>query len=356
MRPLVFQITLIAIIAAVVMSCAASATTYSPHLLGVSPGFDGSDGVGINDNGTALCWSGTINDTSGVFTWSHGTGLVDLSREGAVAAYGINNQGQTVGMDKDPESGWFRPFVRNADGARTSLHLPSGVTDAWPAEINNDGQVAMMLYYRDSDYNVTSTEVAIIGVDGSVVHVDAPSGYSEAWTLSNTGYVGMKSGNRAYVWSQAGGLSLLPQLVSGDSTAIWDVNDLGFSVGSSGDHAVMWSPNGDITDLGVGIAFGINSLRQVVGATGGRATLWNPDGSTVDLGFGESSGASAINNHGWIVGGVSYPDPYTYQMAVLWEPVVPEPSSLLALAGGMGCLAAVLRRKRSQASQGQHQP
>lgn len=345
MRRASLRVALVAILAVGMTSSAATATTYSSRLLGVSPGFDGSKGVGINDSGTAVCSSATSSDVSGVFTWSHSTGLVDLSHEGAVAAYGINNHGQTVGMDKDPESAWFRPFVHNADGTRTSLHLPSGVTDAWPVEINNNGQVAMMLYYRDSEYNVTGTEVAAIGVDGSVMHVDAPSSYSEVWALSNTGYVGMTSSSRAYVWSQAGGLSILPQLVSGDSTAIWDINDLGFSVGSSGDHAVMWTPNGNITDLGVGIAFGINNHRQVVGASGGRATLWNPDGSSLDLGFGQSSGASAINNQGWIVGSVNYPDPYTHQMAVLWEPV-PEPSGLVALASGIGFALCTVRRRR----------
>jgi len=332
--------------AASLISASASATTYSSHLLGVSPGYDGSEGVGINDSGTAICGSLSAYDDSGVFTLSHEFGLVDLSGQGIVAYAGINNQGQTVGMDKDPESEWFRPFVRNADGTKTRLQFPSGVADAWPAEINEHGQVAMMLHYRDAEYNITTSEVAVIGVDGSVVHVDAPSTHAEVWAMSNTGYVGMKSDNRAYLWSEPGGLNLLPQLNGGDTTALYDINDSGFSVGSSGNHAVMWSPDGDTTDLGAGIAFGINNLRQVVGSThtgGGRATLWNPDGSTVDLGFGECLRATAINNHGWIVGTVSYPDPYTYEMAVLWEPV-PEPSSLLVLVGGMGCLTVALRR------------
>jgi uncharacterized membrane protein len=327
--------------AASVIPAAAGATAYTTHLLGVSPGYDGSEGVGINDSGTAICSSATAYDVSGVFTWSHDFGLVDLSDEGVVAYAGINNQGQTVGMDKDPESGWFRPFVRNADGAKTRLQFPSTIADAWPAEINEYGQVAMMLYYPNAEYNVTTSEVAVIGVDGSVVHVDAPSTHAEVWAMSNTGYVGMKSDNRAYLWSQAGGLSLLPWLTSGDTTALYDVNDSGSSVGSSGNHAVMWSPNGDITDLGAGIAFGINNLRQVVGSAGGRATLWDTDGSMVDLGLGEESGAYAINNNGWIVGG--YTDALTPEMAVLWEPV-PEPSSLLALVGGMGCLTVALRR------------
>lgn len=324
------------------MICAsAGATTYSSHLLGVSPGFDGSEAAAINDNGTVLSWAANANDVSGAFTWSHETGLVDLSGQGIYARAGINSYGQTVGMDKDPESGWFRPFVRNADGTKIRLQFPSGIADAWPAGINEYGQVAMKLYYRDADNNVTSSEVAVIDVDGSIVNVDTPSAEAEVWAMSNTGYVGMSSGNRAYLWSQAGGLSLLPRLNGGDITALYDVNDFGFSVGLSGNQAVMWRADGAITDLGVGLAFGINSLRQVVGSTGGRASLWNQDGSIVDLGLGESSGAYAINNHGWIAGG--YTDAQTPEMAVLWEPV-PEPSSLLALVGGMGCLTIALRR------------
>lgn len=48
------------------------------------------------------------------------------------------------------------------------------------------------------------------------------------------------------------------------------------------DHAFYWNGGASVTDLGVGIAFGINSLGEIVGTSAGRAVLWR-SGQQIDL-------------------------------------------------------------------------
>ena len=344
MPRMIFATMLIGLFVAGVIP-AADAATYTAHLLGVSPGYDGSEGTSINDNGTALCSAATASDVTGVFTWSRNSGLVDLSGQGILAYAGINSDGQTVGMYKDQNSGWFRPYIHDADGTKMNLQIPFGVADVWPGEINKYGQVAVILNYRDTDGNVYKSEAAIIDTNGSLTQVDLPNAGAEVSAMSNTGYVAVNAAGRAYIWNEAGRLNPLTGLNDTDATRLWDVNDWGSSVGSSGDHAVIWNADGSITDLGIGFAYGINNLGQVVGQFNSRAVLRNPDGSIVDLGLGESSWATAINDNGWVVGGVYCPDPETPMMAVLWEPV-PEPSALAALAAGIVSLGGMVLRKR----------
>jgi len=336
--------TIALLILILLLAGSAQAAQYQVHQLGISPGFDGSEGVGINGGGTVICGAASANDTTGVFTWNHSTGLVDLHQEAVVAYVGINRHGQTVGRARYTDPWLYRPFVRNADGSRTWVPLPPGATDASPTAINDLGQVGMNLYYRDADYNMYRSEAAVIGADGAVLQMDVPSASAEISSLSNTGYVGMNYNQHAYLWDSSSGLRPLVGLTDTDVTRLWDVNDSGVSVGSSGNHAVIWAADGTARDLGLGVACGINNLGQVVGGINNRAVIWDTYGSTVDLGFGEWSCANAINDHGWIVGTVSYPDPYTFEMAVLWEPV-PEPSSLLALAGGLISCGLVWRRR-----------
>jgi probable HAF family extracellular repeat protein len=75
-----------------------------------------------------------------------------------------------------------------------------------------------------------------------------------------------------------------------------------------------------------------------------HAFVWQ-DGHAAYLdAFGGSfSRPFGINDSGLIIGVADDPDGNRH--AVLWQPI-PEPSSLLALAGGMGCAAAMVRRRR----------
>lgn len=123
-------------------------------------------------------------------------------------------------------------------------------------------------------------------------------------------------------------------MLAGRDTDAWAINDSGVVVGGSGGHAVWWDLSGQIHDLGVGQAHGINAQGQIAGTDGVNPVIWNPDGSVsilpkmdADCGY-----ASDINDNGWIVGSIGRAN--IGAQAVLWQPV-PEPSSLLALAGGV---------------------
>jgi probable HAF family extracellular repeat protein len=100
---------------------------------------------------------------------------------------------------------------------------------------------------------------------------------------------------------------------TGDSTgcAINDSNWVaGFSPDSGGAvHAVVWDNTGAITDLGPGIAFGINSSNQVVGISftvdGDRAFSWTSGGGMVTLDVptdAKATYAFGLNDSGEIVG------------------------------------------------------
>jgi probable HAF family extracellular repeat protein len=148
---------------------------------------------------------------------------------------------------------------------------------------------------------------------------------SQATKINNSGVVIGTSDNAAGVWHgfrwNNGAMTDL-----GAFTPVV-VNNRGKIVGisptaSGGFHAAHWQ-NGVLTDLGTlggnSIATDINELGQIVGwsetVTGEtHAILWER-GRIVDLGIGE---ASAINDHGWIVGtGAPTPGPATWP--TLWR-------------------------------------
>ncbi|MDO8683100.1 MAG: PEP-CTERM sorting domain-containing protein, partial [Armatimonadota bacterium] len=124
------------------------------------------------------------------------------------------------------------------------------------------------------------------------------------------------------------------------------VDSLGFL------HYVLWNADLSIVDFGIEgfIPYAINNAGQIVGQTADKkAALRDTDGSlTVLPGLDAlaQSQALGINDAGWIVG-YSFDASYNSH-AVLWQPV-PEPSSLLTLAGGLAGLGGfALRRKRSK--------
>jgi probable HAF family extracellular repeat protein len=111
------------------------------------------------------------------------------------------------------------------------------------------------------------------------------------------------------------------------------INDIGQVVGSSGaatgERAFLWSRAGGLKDLGdlpggedFSQASGINNAGQVVGSSSAaaetRAFRWTPGGGMQNLGVlpgRDSSAASAINNAGQVVGSSSafFPEPRAFR-------------------------------------------
>lgn len=333
------------------MVSTANAASYTDRVLGLGPGCAYSEGVSINDGETVLCTSMTSGGGPAASMWIEESGWTDLYEQNVISGAGINNKGQTVVEHRVESSGWhwYRPFVRNADGTLIELLAPPGVADVWPCAINESGQVAVGLEYRDQAGDTVQHQAAIVDAATDAILVPMPSPDSGISAINNNGYVVMESYTNspymssAYIWSAASGLSLLSRLDGSVFAAPWDVNDSGIVVGTSDSHAVKWDSDGHVFDLGLGFAGGINNVGQIVGALGDSATMWDSDGSVVDLGLPEgasSAWANAINNNGQIVGGATI-DGCT--VAVLWQPV-PEPSSLLALLCGLGSTCVLTRR------------
>ena len=338
-------IALVVVVAALLAVCTAQGavgSVYSVRSLGIAPGYDGSWATDINDVGGVICGCANIQDLSGVFIWNSGNGLTNLSGVGVSAYAGISNQGQTAGVYTDTDPHWkFEPLIRNSDGTEDRLHVPEGVSNAWVQKMLDYSSIFLTYEYRDADGVVTNTKPAVVDANGSITYIEAPDGNTSISAVSNNGTVIV---NDKYLWTVSGGLSTLSWLANAGQVDVTCVNDLGWVVGMLNSHIVRWDNNGNMFDLGGGIARGINSTGQVVGSINNLAVIWNADGSVTSLpslaGY-SYAGASAINNTGQVVGEAWGNGTH---MAVLWQPV-PEPSSIIALVGGLGSLLAFRRRR-----------
>jgi probable HAF family extracellular repeat protein len=148
---------------------------------------------------------------------------------------------------------------------------------------------------------------------------------SVAWAINAQGdVVGWSNGpagTRAFLFTDAGGLTALPGLPDRPRTVARDINDAGEIVGSANaggadlGHAVLWS-GGTVADLGTlgtgaySEAWGINNTGQVVGysyTNGGgfpyHAFLYTPSAGLVDLTPDSDTGyATDVNDAGQVTG------------------------------------------------------
>jgi probable HAF family extracellular repeat protein len=186
--------------------------------------------------------------------------------------------------------------------------LGGDATPASAVDINNNGQV------------VLNTGSAVVW-DGTTF---TDLGAGSPLAINNAGQVvGTTTDSltlpRAAAWLGAGA-SRLPGPVDENNSAASDINDhgqiAGFQrVGGRFFYATTWE-NGGYSNLGLGIARGINNSGQIVGIsidptlTFGSAALWDRNGMTL-LG-GRDTAAVSINDRGQIVG-------YSASHAQLWD-------------------------------------
>jgi len=329
-----------------------ASTPYQMNRLGFLPGDGHSAALSINSAGDVVGYSVSYNEFSngitGAFLWDRTSGMVDIRVEDQFDVPGdINSNGQIAGTAYGPSTA----VLRKANGELVQLSpLAEGAYGTFAYALNDNGWVVG----TSGDYAVawqgTTTAQWIGGASDSRSHAtDINSDGSIVW------YESLYSqyqwiGGRSYVWSD-GVSTLLRGLNITDNCYVNAINDSGITVGSSGNHAVAWGADGSlIADLGIGTAYGINNLGQIVGTAGDSAWLWSIDGTiSVDLGSlagtGVPSEAYDVNDSGQVVGAAGYNE-YQDMEAVLWE-TVPEPSSLIAIAGGLaGMGASLLRRRR----------
>lgn len=133
--------------------------------------------------------------------------------------------------------------------------------------------------------------------------------------INNAGCIVGTKANQAFVWSQQGGMQILPGYNNGSSFAS-GLNDSGVIVGwaklagSSYARAAAWENGGwrSLGDVGYGSsASDINSAGVIVGSIGisngeRRPVVWTSSGRTI---LEQVNGwASAVNEEGHIAGGV----------------------------------------------------
>jgi probable HAF family extracellular repeat protein len=206
------------------------------------------------------------------WVWSATSGLIDLADQLDVQfesyASAVGDAGHVVGT---LGGGLWRAYIWSRESGARSLGIPGNAPNR--------------------------TQVTAVGVNG----LGQVAGWAELFPPETDAVSAPEPpfptfGSHGYVWTEAGGFTLLPGFGGDDPSGAMalDLNERGDVVGSAtppqGDNinAVAWPRGGAIvplngSDLNTSVAFAVNSTGLAVGwsSTGGeeanRATVWNID-------------------------------------------------------------------------------
>ena len=317
---------------------------------------------GINNFGDVVGQSVSGSDVR-AFRLTNGGSYSDLGTLGvSSAAYAINNSGKIVGSSELGDY-TIHAFLWEAGKPMQDLTPLGG--DSYAHGINNFDQVAgaatvdgWMHAFRWQE----GSDMEDIGTLGGDI--------SDAWAINDSGNVAGWSETEdgeghAFFWKDGSPMRDLSTF-GGDYSYANALNNANQVVGdadmsTTGYHAFLWQDNGlGLQNLGTfggrnSSAMSINNSGTIVGwantlSNGARAFVWRQGAGMVDLNtlLPSNSGwvlvsASAINDRGQIAGeGV-----YNGQRKIFLMNPVPEPSSLLALGGGLVAFAGLLRKRRA---------
>jgi probable HAF family extracellular repeat protein len=224
---------------------------FRAEALGIPGGYD----LDVSESGVVVGGKHGPGGETG-FVWSRSTGERDIGSLGGTSyttALGINAKGEIVGSSSPTGAINRVAFLRSPSGTFRAI-----------------GPLDTYSFARDIS-------------DAGVV----------------VGSVNLNGSTRAFRWSAAGGLVVLPDM-GGGFTVARAVNESGVVVGTSNrpetrtSEPVIWSPSGEIRRLpGLanihGVAFDVNNTGQAVGfstdaAGKRRAVLWEPGGDLRELG------------------------------------------------------------------------
>jgi probable HAF family extracellular repeat protein len=220
-----------------------------------APSAEDSAVFSINDNGAFV---GTSNTTTSVraFAGSRAGGvreLAPLSGDNASVAFGINNLGQAVGFSSG--AGGQRAVVWQAGGAATSLPTLGGAVSSRANDISSKGDVAGVVTTGAGPMPVlwpsgqSARALQLIPGDSSG-EASAVNSRGEA-----VGYTANASGTvrHAALWAPTGAVTGLGALPGGEFSQAFGSNDSGAVVGSAtssaGERAFLWTRAGGMQDL-----------------------------------------------------------------------------------------------------------
>lgn len=295
--------------------------------LGVLAGYTSSCARAISDQGVVVGYSYGDEGGTRAFAWTQSGGMVDLGTlpGGQLsAAYGVNSLGQIVGFSSN-ERGESRAVLWNPNGSIVDLGtlMPSRTGNSVAFAINNDGLVVGTAD-APRDFGMTRSQ-AFSWTQSAGIHnlgrASATDVSSSARAVNNDGLiVGRSTANSD--WSSAYAITSTGWTEIGSGIAL-GVNNSGTVVGNDGfGRGFVWTsltgPAGLDTLPGDTLcqANGINSFGQIVGASidangSADAVIWQQNGTTTDLGalLGASyrSVAYGINSQGDVVGDMTVP-------------------------------------------------
>lgn len=299
---------------------------------------------GINDRGQVVGVSYNRVGASRAFVWSETAGMRELPTLGGWTSWGndINEDGVVVGSADLPMYDGTRAFRWTEAGGMENLGTLGG--GSYATGINAAGFVTGYSEVGTGAINhaflwnpTTRTMVDIAPLEP--LHVFA-HGINDRGQIVGTIY---KGGIRAFVWSAATGVVVLPTL-GGTYAEASGINNHGVVTGWSETadrkyHAFVWTPTGGIKDIGtLGGAFSqaraIGDDGSVVGwsdkgdTTGMHAFAWSEEKGMRDLGIhpGQGSYALAVNGKGMAAGWTSPPWDHRASVVFRFEPgTIPPP-------------------------------
>jgi probable HAF family extracellular repeat protein len=335
------------VLAALILSAAAAAQTYTVTDIGLLKGDNESNAFWINSSGAVVGCSDTANSEGypctgtgagqHAFYWTKSGGLEDLgtlSGGNISGAIGINDANQVVGYS-NTSTGLsteynFIAFQWTSTGGMVNLGKLSGGNSSCAFQINSSGTIA-----GDSFVNPTVVDAAN-WTNNKIKKLGAlpNSIFTAALGINDNGEVvgesvfsyGPPFTSHAFEWTSTGGMKDLGTFFGGDTSMANAINSSGAIAGQSNSgwfsewHAAKWSATNEISDLGTlpggtySVAFGINDSLQIVGYgnigdNAPHAMLWTSTSGMQDLNnlIPTNSGwvltnANSINDSGQIVG------------------------------------------------------
>lgn len=238
----------------------------------------------------------------------------------------MNNTGQVIGNMKLGD-GSLQPFIYQ-NGTYTNFRSVCNGADVDMADINDSGVIVGTLIHEAPEGCCPRYTAFVWRPGTGLTDLDSvqPNGLSRAIAINNNGCVIGETedatGFKAYIWSGAEGMQVIPTF-GGNYSEAYDINNNDQVLGSAQNASADWSPftydtSGivNLASLGVtGTVSAINDSGQICGrlceplpAAWPHGFLWDETRGTMIISadsFGQyyyCNGLSDINNSGIAVG------------------------------------------------------